>query len=162
MLPVTLKSLPSYMCLDTLEGDDVRHLNASTKVTCKNYTPDQLRNLKHNDFSIMHCNISSLNKHHDDLVSLLSTIDYNPLVIGCTESWLNHNSYIDLLNLDGYMLHHKDRPNRVGGGACLFVHSSLHANVCDDLFIDYNPIDSIFIVGHQQQSLSRSESSLLI
>ena len=130
-----------------LEGDDVqRCLDISSNVACKNYFPDQLKCLYNsNKFSLLHLNIRSLNKHHDDLVALLHTLQCNFNIIGCTETWLNDKSYVNILNLDGYTLHHKNRQDRVGGGVCLYSHSSMHVNVRDDLTINDNHSESLFI-----------------
>lgn len=54
-------------CLDTCE-----------KLSCEYYMPDEIRYLKTKDnfqYSLLHLNIRSLNKHHDHLVSLLATLD---------------------------------------------------------------------------------------
>ena len=79
------------------------------------------------------------------MTTLLSTAHCNFKIIGCTETHLSHKSYVNILNMDGYTLHHKDRPARKGGGVCMYVHSSLHVNVCDDLSINHNETDSLFI-----------------
>ena len=74
-------------------------------ITCNVLDPDNLKPL--NDiynYSLLHLNIRSLNKY-SDLVSLLSNSSCHFYVIGCSETWLNDFSYVDLLNLDGYNLH---------------------------------------------------------
>ena len=98
---------------------------------------------QHN-YSLLHCNIRSLSKHYDDLTLLLTTIGCSFDVIGCSESWLNDYSYVDLFNLEGYTLHLKNRPNRRGGGVCLYVKNSLHVKVCD-FDIDDDHSESLFI-----------------
>uniref|UniRef100_A0A6Q2ZN45 Reverse transcriptase domain-containing protein n=1 Tax=Esox lucius TaxID=8010 RepID=A0A6Q2ZN45_ESOLU len=77
-------------------------------------------------------------------------------VIACSETWLNEFSNADLLNLDGYNLHIKNRPNRIGGGVCLYIKSTLKVkkidffledDYCESLFIEINNHDKTFIVG---------------
>ena len=130
----------------TSEGEVPSCLDSGNNVSCRNYTLEQLKVLgKNNNFSLLHLNIRSLNKHHDDLVSLLSSVDYHPSIIGCTETWLSNQSYVDILNLDGYTFYHRNRPGRTGGGVGLYIHSSVPVNVCNDLKIDDNHSDSLFI-----------------
>ena len=147
MLPAFHNSLLlTFIGCDDTEGDDVQCLDPNNNVICYKYAPEQLKNLNHKNFSLIHFNIRSLNKHYDDMTSLLSTAHSNTSkIICCTETLLSHRSYVNMLNLDGYTLHHKDRPARQGGGVCMYVHSSLHANVCDDLSINHNETDSLFV-----------------
>ena len=91
---------------------------------------------------LLHLNIRSLNKHHSDLASLLSNSRCHFDVIGCRETWLNDFSYPDLL--DGYNLHIKNRPNRTGGGVCLYVKSSLQVKACD-LYLEDDHCESLLI-----------------
>lgn len=95
--------------------------------------------------SILHLNIRSVNKHHDEQESLISHKGYCFNIIGCSETWLNDKSFIDILNLEGYVLHYKNRPERIGEGVCLHVHSSMHVKLCHDLVINDNCTDSLFI-----------------
>ena len=45
------------------------------KLNSRQVLPDQLKHLSYdNIFSLLHLNIRSLNKHHDDFVSLLTSI----------------------------------------------------------------------------------------
>ena len=111
--------------LDCIEDNDELEqfcLYNEGKLNCRGFLPDQLKQLNHdNNFSLLHLNIRSLNKHHDDLVSLLTNIGQSFNVIGCSETWLNDKSYIDTLNLDGYKLYNINRSGRSGGGVCLYA-----------------------------------------
>ena len=51
---------------------------------------------------------------------------------------------LNLLNLDGYNLHIKNRPNRTGGGVCLYVKSSLQVKACD-LYLEDDHCESLLI-----------------
>ena len=97
------------------EGDEFEHhcLDTSNNIMCDTYVPEQLKGLNINNtkLSILHLNIRSLNKHHDELVSLLSATGCNFDIIGISETWLNDRSYIDTLNIEGYKLFYE---NRVG------------------------------------------------
>jgi len=39
----------------------------------------------------------------------------------------------------------KNRPGHTGGGVCFYVHSRDHMSVCDDIVLDDNHSDSLFI-----------------
>ncbi len=125
--------------------------------TCNVFDPVQLKPF--NDmykYSFLHLNIRSLSRHHSDLASLFSNSGCHFNVVGCTESWLSNFSYVDLFNLEEYNLHIKNRPNRTGGGVCLYVRSSLQVKICDldleddhseSLFIEINNNVKTLIVG---------------
>lgn len=90
----------------------------------------------YNTFSTLHLNIRSLNKH--ELASLISDSGCSFNKIGCSETWLNDKSYSNILNLEGYVLHYKNRSDRISGGVCLYVHSSMPVKVHDSLFVEVN------------------------
>ena len=128
------------------EGDTQQCLEFGQNVTCSAYDPDQLKAPYDNhNFSLLHANIRSLNKHHDDLTALLSTTGCYWDVIGCTESWLHEYSPTEVLGIEGYNLYFDNRPARQGGGACLYVKNSLPAKVLHDLDIDDDHSQSVFI-----------------
>ena len=137
---------------------DSKHcIDLDSNVTCKMYDPEQLKHpYDEHNFSLLHANISSLNKHHDDLTSLLHLTGCSFDIIGNTETWLHGKSCIDLLNIDGYSLHHSNRNNRQGGGVCLYTRNNLHIKRCDfdlddehceSLFIELNHRGKTFIIG---------------
>ncbi len=132
-----------------LNGDDEDAqycFDYTSNITCEKYDPEHLiGSSARNNFSVMHLNIRSLSKNHDYLVSFLSTIRCTFDVIACSETWLNERSHIDTLNLEGYKLYHKNRLGRTGGGVCMYVNSRLQANVCDNLVLDDEYSDSLFI-----------------
>ncbi len=114
-------------------------------IKCKRYVPEQLNSLNtESKFSLMHLNIRSLSKHYNDLVSLLSTTGCKFDIIGCSETWLNDKSFVDILNLKGYKFFYKNRTGKLGGGVCLYVNSRLQANVNTNVDFD-DPSDSLFI-----------------
>lgn len=126
--------------------EDVIHCISNVNVTCMNFTPEQLKQLNAtNNFSVMHVNIWSPNKHHNNLTALLHDTGCPFNIIAFSETWLNDKSYIDILKLDGYSLYHKNRTDRNCGGVCLYVHSSTQANICDDLVINDSHTNSLFI-----------------
>ena len=61
-------------------GEHIKHIKG-----CKTYTIDQIIDKEKHNFSLFHTNIRSLNNHHTQLDSLLSTTNLR----GCSETWLN-------------------------------------------------------------------------
>lgn len=129
------------------DGEDVKHcIDIGNHLNCRYYTPEQLQSLNStNSCSFLHLNIRSLCKHHEELATLLSNFNCSFDVIGCSETWLNDRTFTDILNLDGYKLIIKNRLGRTGGGVCLYVHSRYQINVCDDIVLDDNHSDSLFV-----------------
>lgn len=93
----------------------------------------------------MHLNIRSLKKHYDDLVSLLASIGHNFDIIGCSETWLNEHTYLDIYNLNGYTLYYKNRFGQIGGGVCLYVNSQYSVKERMDIKLDNGYSDSLFL-----------------
>lgn len=126
-------------------SDDER-LDMGDNINCKTYTIDKIiySNDKYN-FSLFHINIRSLNKHHMELESLLSTANHCFDIVGCSETWLNKISHLESLNISGYNLIIKNRTGTVGGGVCLYINSKYGVNVCEDLTVNDGFSDSLFI-----------------
>ncbi|KAM9816277.1 uncharacterized protein ACBT44_010682 [Syngnathus typhle] len=129
------------------EGDEgINCIDYHRNMNCNQYIPGQLKQLTNiNNCSFLHLNIWSLNKHHDDLVTLLTNTGCSFDVIGCSETWLNDRSYTDILNLNGYKLLTKNRCGRPGGGVCLYISSTYNVRICDDIVIADNHSDSLFV-----------------
>ena len=75
---------------------------------CKYHLPCEFRHSlsdcnQSSDLSLLHLNVRSLVKNHDNLTQFLSTLQYDFPIIGITETWLNENSP-DLIKIDGYKL----------------------------------------------------------
>lgn len=92
----------------------------------------------------MHLNIRSIFKHFNDLVSSLKTTRCKFDIFGCSETWLNDKSFVDILNLKGYKLFYKNRIGKLGGGVCLYVNFRLQAKVNTNVDFD-DPSDYLFI-----------------
>lgn len=128
---------------DYVYGDDVTQDNT---LNCKQYAPEQLRSLKNkNNYSFLHLNIRSLSKHHEDLATMLTSTGCKFDAIGCSETWLNEKSFIDMLKIQGYNLLTKNRNDRSGGGVCLYISSIYNVLVCEDISIMDSHCDSLFV-----------------
>lgn len=126
-------------------GDHHPGLHLGGDIDCNVLEPDNLKSVSDSyHYSMMHVNIRSLNKHHTDIISLISTSGCYFDIIGSSETWLNDNTCMELLNIEGYNLHTKNRPFRSGGGVCLYIKSTFHAKLCDFTLEDEN-CESLFI-----------------
>ena len=129
-----------------------RLLDKTTDVMYSNFAPCRLLDCSvlprsfcsNNSTILMHLNITSLNKHHDDLNELLLTLPFSPKVICLSEVRLK-NELSQNLNMHGYKFIHKPSPTIVGGVAkyisstCLFeiIHKyNLNIQGCEDLWIE--------------------------
>ncbi len=141
--PATPVNVHMVFSEDTDSSDDMTQCtDFSRDINCNQYVPEQLTHLNdRNKFSFLHLNIRSLSKHHDDLVTLLTSTGCSFDVIGCSETWLNNRSYINILNLEGYKLLTKNRSGRSGSGVCLYISSRLQMHVRDDIAIIDNHSD---------------------
>ena len=77
---------------------------------------------KENHFGILHLNIVSLNKHVDDISSLLSLMKLNFPIIGLSEHKIRLNTPINNISLSGYAFCY-DETNSTHGGAFLLTKS---------------------------------------
>lgn len=130
---------------DINNGDEILEQLCFEKLVCKRVTPENLNAFDKYSFSMLHLNMRSLNKHHEDLRSLLACMDHKFDIIGCTETWINNYTYLDLLKLDDYILYNKNRTGKSGGGVCIYANKQHTVLVRDDLSIDDEQIDSLFI-----------------
>lgn len=115
------------------------------KLNCKHVMPDNLKAFNNLPFSLVHLNMQSLNKHYDDLLAQLASMDHTINIIGCTENWMNDSTYKDILNLNVYTLYNNNRTGKLGGVVCIYTNKKQSVTVRDDLYIDNDQIDSIFV-----------------
>ena len=82
----------------------------------------------------VHLNIRSIIPKISEL--RLFALKAKPAVIAISESWLDDSVQNAEVNIDGYVLHRKDR-SRTGGGTCVYImnryaHSMLDINPIED------------------------------
>ena len=80
-------------------------------------------------FSIVHYNVQSISNKIDLLESELMNFD----VICITETWLDNRTSDDVLVLDGYKLHRRDRVGDSHGGICVYVKQNTYSSRRKDL-----------------------------
>lgn len=132
---------------------EVLEQHSIENIRSKCVAPENLAATNMHSFSLLHLNLRSLTKHHDDLISLLTATKHNFNIIGCCETWINERTYLDILKLDGYTLYNKNRTSKSGGGVCLYVHIQHSVTLRDDLFIDDGKSDSLFIEINTQENM---------
>ena len=54
-----------------------------------------------------------------------------------TETWLSENIHDSAVAFDGYSLVRRDRVNKLGGGVCAYIKSSIPFKVLQDLQDEY-------------------------
>ena len=104
---------------------DVTTVNIERKCNVRNDLPN-----------IFLTNPQSLTNCFDEFTHYINK--FRPHIIGVSETWFSVNKPAQLFQLDEYVLYHKDRTNRRGGGVATYVHESLEVHnlnivVPDDL-----------------------------
>ena len=68
-------------------------------------------------------------------------LDYQPDVIGKTETWKQPDSFGQYNCLPGYAFVSNGKVNHKGGGVGMHVKSSLNFHVCNDLTVMKKPLN---------------------
>jgi len=82
----------------------------------------------------------------DDLRN--TVINLKPDIVACTETWFNNDLLDDYINVNGYDIFRCDRLNRMGGGVCVWIKSTLNADasdLCKTQFYFCEGIESVWI-----------------
>ena len=97
------------------------------------------------DLSLFHMNIRSLSLHVDELYSLFSCLNVNFQVIGLSETKATVGSQNKTnLELPGYKFH-ETPSHSSAGGLGIYVKSNLIANKRDDLCINDEDFETVWI-----------------
>ena len=93
-----------------------------------------------NYFSIVHYNIHSVSNKIDLIGSELRNFN----IICLTETWLNHNTSDDSVNINGYKLYRRDRQtDNNGGGVCVYIRDNIYS--CRRLDLELPNIECIWV-----------------
>ena len=115
--------------LDDITYDD--HIN---HFDCKYYSTQEFASLPHKkqNFSCFHLNICSLEKHHDNLTTLLYNLNHNFSILGISETRLKSSIENTELSINGFKSFDTPAVSSVGGTA-LFISNSLKSKPRKDL-----------------------------
>ena len=96
------------------------------------------------NMSMFHLNIRSIPEHFIELTSYLDSLDIVFKIIAISETWLipYHTEYI----IPNYSIEKDIRFFKHGDGVSLYLHCSLHYKLRNDLKIDTETINSVFIL----------------
>ena len=127
---------------------DIHYLGTNNMSNMTHYYNDQsFRNKYGNNrnLSMLHINIRSIPDHFLELTTLLNNLDIELKIIAISETWIKpfHINY----NIPNYNMEQEFRPNKRGGGVCLYLHNTVQYRLRNDLKIGNYPesINSIFI-----------------
>ena len=96
--------------------------------------------------SVLHLNIRSLKKHHEELEALLLSFNHTPSILALTETWLTDANAPYCFKLTGYNTVLSRNPKSRGGGVMIQCKAGFH--VLGEL--DINLEESIAVkVFHQ-------------
>ena len=96
-----------------------------------NSSIDIQNSVSHRAFSILNCNIRSLNANFDHLTQMLVDLNFLFTLIGVTETWINPSNPVDY-HLPGYTF--ISQPTKVrAGGVEAFIRNDTALQIRDDL-----------------------------
>ena len=147
-----LKDVPSFSIqtlLDQLPGQkfDTDEF-VSDSIESKYYTPAKFisKKLPKKSFTMIHLNIASLQRHIDELRSLLTLLNHPFDVICITETRLHQASPLVNIEIPGYDFHHTPTLSQCGGAGIyvkstheyeiLNKYSASHFNISESIFIE--------------------------
>ena len=121
----------------------------SPQIPSKYVTVDQFKDytksFSQSIFSMLHLNIRSINKHFDELQILLDNQNKQQIsVIGLTETWLSFDVNLPYA-LNGYEFIVNNRVNRTGGGVAFYLSEKFEFNVCDELNVMNEIVETLFV-----------------
>ena len=128
---------------DNNYDDQISHFN------CKYYSTREFASLplKKQSLSCFHLNIASLDKHHDQLTTLLSRLNHNFNILGISETRLKSPIENSSLSISGFKPFDTPAVSSVGGTA-LFISKSLKSKPRKDLtkliYSDSGHLESTF------------------
>ena len=101
-------------------------------------------NLSSGCLSMFHMNIRSIVKNLSKFDLYLKNLNHDFPIIALSETWLkDHNC--DRYGIEGYNAEHNCRPNRGVGGVSLFIKDTIEYTVRDDLCLQNDILEKLFI-----------------
>ena len=119
-------------------------------INCNYYLEDSFNakclqlQVKPDSFSMIHVNLRSIPKNLSKFEAYLHTLQNNFTVIGISETWLNETN-ASLYDLPGYKVVNNYRKGKRGGGVSLYIRNIVPFVVKNDLFIQEDIAETVFI-----------------
>ena len=107
--------------------------------------------------SILLSNTMSLMPKIDEVAHTMNIIE--PDIGVFTETWLSESVPDDPININGYQLYRRDRVNRLHGGVCRYVKTSIKCKVLSEL---YNVDHEVLWVDLTPKRLPRGFSNVIV
>ena len=118
-------------------------------VNCRYYNIDEIKDLSKEiddkSLSLFHLNISSLNKHIDNLENLLTSSNIDFDIIRISETRISDSYYASKLNLNNYSLKRCSTAFSAGGTGLYIKKSRPYISTHDLNIIKTNQLESVFI-----------------
>ena len=142
-----LNENPNYDITSHIYGDlfseFAEELNIQSFYANEEQVINKINELNRPTFTIFNLNCRSLNSCFVELSTSISNYKNNgiePAILSIQESWLQPNSNLNLVQLQGYELYSKPRPIGKGGGVACYIQSKFKV---EELFQDFF-VQSIF------------------
>ena len=123
--------------------------NFYTQINSQYYDISEFNQINHNkeaSFNLIHTNLASIAKHHDDLQLTLSLLKTKFDVIGITEHKIKKDTQISNIDIPGYQPFVFDCSDTSHGGTGFYIKNSIVFNRRDDLkFYSPGDFESTFI-----------------
>ena len=138
--------------VDMLDSNVRTFVNMNEPVILKNspyYTNTGFKNLlktKRHSFNIVSLNSQSLNAKYEEIKCLITSYNEDNCIISALciqETWLQKESDLSLLQLDGYNLISKGKSCSAHGGVAIYLHESYKFNILE--YSDSEYYDGLFI-----------------
>lgn len=105
--------------------------------------PSYMKKQKCNKFSVFHCNVRSLRRNLNNLVTYIARLDFGFDIIALSETWLKAD---ETFSMQGFRLLSQPRNSRArGGGVALFIRDNNACNVLLDASVTNATIETLFI-----------------
>ena len=161
----SLDKVPSFTLqslLDDIPGQKFNNTDEflSDSIKSRYYNPGEFVHHKfpQNKFSLIHLNIASLQKHIDELRSLLAGLKHKFDIICISETRLHDKEPLVNIDINGYRFVHTPT-STLCGGVGMYIDTSLefdiledystsHSNICETIFVEIkNPSKKNVIIG---------------
>jgi len=130
-------------------SDNECNIDKCSPLNCKYFDIDCVNSLVNNkqDISLFHLNTRSLNNEDkaNNVINYISSFHNHFDIYGFTESWFKSIEDANLISIEDYNSENCIRENRRGGGASLFIHPKYNYVKRDDLELNCNDCDSVFV-----------------